>query len=458
MKRLAPLIFSLLIFTLSAETQTPSFVEVAKEGIPAVVSIQVKQDSRSGLGGEGENPFDFFDDPFFRHFFGKPRRGPEQNYQMGQASGFIVTPDGMILTNGHVVQDASEILVKLHDGREFKAVLVGTDPSTDIAVIKVDAKDLPTLRLGDSDALEVGQWVLAIGNPLGLKATVTKGIVSAKGRSNLDIARIEDFIQTDAAINRGNSGGPLITLDGKVIGINTAIVTNMGTGGYMGIGFAIPSNMAKEIMEQLVENGSVSRGFLGVALQQVDADLAQSFNLRKAEGALVAMVSKDSPAERAGIRQGDVIVKFNGKEVTSTGQLRNTVALMKPGTQVQIEVLREGKMVPLTLSIGTFEEEKKVVKQNENKLGVEVEALTPELARRLGVGEAKGVVISTVQPNSAAAWAGLKKGTLILQVNQKNVTTVEEFFRALETSETGKPVLLLVRQGEAVQYISIRLG
>lgn len=263
------------------------FRSVAKKAIPAVVSIKVKSGSKKSLANSwssDEDAADLFNDDFFQRFFGIPRqkgRDHSDSQVIGQASGFIVSPDGVVLTNNHVVDEAKEILVTLNDGREFPAKVIGQDPNTDIAVVKIDAKDLPYVTLGNSDDLEVGQRVAAIGNPLGLQATLTSGVVSATGRNNLDLTRWEDYIQTDAAINRGNSGGPLLNLNAEVIGMNTAIVTDMGSGGYMGIGFAIPSNMLKHVMEELMSNGKVNRGFLGVVLQQMDNNLAKAFHLNK---------------------------------------------------------------------------------------------------------------------------------------------------------------------------------
>ena len=398
--------------SIAANTQTSSrtdFIEVAKNATPTVVSIKVKASSpkrSSSFFYNGreyeEDPNDFFNDNFFQQFFGAPPKKQRERFespQIGQASGFLVSADGYILTNGHVVKDANEIVAVLNDGREFPAQAIGIDSNTDIAVIKIDAKDLPFLTLGNSDELEVGQWVMAIGNPLGLQASVTVGVVSAKGRNNLDLARIEDFIQTDASINRGNSGGPLLTMNGEVVGMNTAIATSMGSGGgYMGIGFAIPSNLAQHIMSELIANGSISRGFLGVTLQQITNDLASAFGLKSMEGALVSDITSDSPAAKAGLKQGDVILDYNKKKVTNIASLRNAISLMKPGTKLNLIVLRNGKEMPISLAVGTFPEEQARAISKAAKIGFEVENLTPEMARNLGYLNQSGVLVTRVEP------------------------------------------------------------
>ncbi len=442
------------------------FTSVAKTAIPTIVAIRVKapQVERQSPFQQGpedsEDPFEMFGNDFFQHFFKGPRQrkmAPQQQEQQfnAQASGFIVSSEGHILTNNHVVKNAGHISVLLNDGREFDAEVIGQDPNTDVAVIKIDGKDLPHLSLGNSDNLEVGQWVVAIGNPLGLQASLTVGVVSAKGRNNLDLARIEDFIQTDAAINRGNSGGPLLNLDGEVVGINTAIASNMG--GYMGIGFAIPSNMAHHIMNQLINNGSVTRGYLGVALQSVNHDLAQAFGLDKAEGALIAEVKKDSPAMKAGVMQGDIVLSYNGTKVNNIATLRNAVSMMEPGTSVKLSVLRDGKEVSVPVQIEEFPTAGDLISNVETKLGFDVESLTPEIAQNLGLLEDKGVVVSKVRPGSPAAWTGMKKGALIVEANQQKVGSADEFYGILSKIEKGKPVLLLIKQDGQMRFLSMRV-
>lgn len=439
------------------------FTLVAEKAIPAVVSIQVKSATSSQemlLGADGDPFSELFQDEFFNRFFGgKGRFQREPKETIGQASGFIISEKGLILTNNHVVKGAGAITVTLNDGREMPAKLIGQDPNTDLALIKVDASDLPYLKMGNSDELRVGQWVIAIGNPLGLQASLTVGVVSAKGRNNLDLARIEDFIQTDAAINRGNSGGPLLNMDGDVVGINTAIVSNFASGGYMGIGFAIPSNIASYVVEEIEKSGEVSRGFLGVALQPMDKDLAQAFGMEKTDGALIAEVQKDGAAAAAGIRQGDIILSLNKKKIASIGQLRNAVAMMKPGDKVTLEVLREGKKLDIPVTLGSLSkpaEEKPAVQIS--KIGIEVEALTEEAKTKLGLDKNSGVMVKKVDSSSLAYMAGIRQGTVILQVNQKKVETPEEFNRIVAEADPGKPLLFLVRHGNAVQFISIKAG
>lgn len=434
------------------------FREVAKKAIPAVVSIKVKGSGSSF--DDDEDSSDSLNDDFWQRFFGMPQgKGKNQKEQqfVGQASGFIISPDGEILTNSHVVKDMSEITVILNNGKEYPAKVIGMDSNTDIALIKIDAKDLPYLKLGNSNDLEVGEWVVAIGNPMGLQASLTAGVVSAKGRNNLDLTRVEDYIQTDAAINRGNSGGPLLTLDGDVVGMNTAIVTNMATGGYMGIGFAIPSNLMKIVMNDLKSSGSFQRGFIGVALQPVDSNLAQAFGLDNTEGALVADVTKDSPAEKAGIKQGDIIQKINNQPVMDVGSLRNTVALIKPGSKISLVVLRNGKPLNLSVEIGTFPTTTAIAASAKNSLiGIEVENLTPEMAGKLGSNA--GVMVSSIQSNSPLAWAGVRKGAVILEVNQQKVANVDEFNKVLDSSQKGKPLLFLIKQGDSTRYVSFKVG
>lgn len=439
------------------------FTSVAKKAIPTVVSIQVKGPDAQFFTGEDQE-IEGFEDPFgmmpkdlFQQFFGRQKRlTPKEQPFSGQASGFIVSEDGKILTNNHVVRNASKIRVILNDGREFDAKVIGQDPNTDIAVVQIDAKNLPHLILGNSDNLEVGQWVVAIGNPLGLQASLTVGVVSATGRNNLDIARIEDFIQTDATINRGNSGGPLLDLNGNVIGINTAIASNMG--GFMGIGFAIPSNMANHVMHELIDNGSVSRGYLGVTLQSVDQNLAQAFGLDAVTGALVADIRSNSPAQTAGLKQGDIILEYNGTKVGNITSLRNAISMMKPGTRTSLSVLRDGKKMEIPVNIGMFPSTSELAGQVENKLGFEVEDVTPSIAKNLSLLNDKGVIVSKVRPGSPSAWAGIQKGALIVEVNKSKVETKEQFNKALESTPEGQPVLLLIKQDDQKRFISLKVG
>lgn len=446
----------------SPEQTSKAFTAVAKKATPAVVFIKIQSNAPDqdeyGYPYGYQNPYDFNNDDFFNRFFGMPYRGGQQQKpqpQLSQGSGFLVTADGYIMTNAHVVKGADKITAVLNDGREIDATLVGTDPQTDLAVIKIEGKDFPFLHLGDSEEIDIGEWVIAIGSPFQLEASVTVGVVSAKGRQNLKITDFEDFIQTDAAINPGNSGGPLLSLKSEVIGINTAIVSR--SGGYMGIGFAIPSNMAKNIMAQIIDKGSVTRGFLGVNLQPVDKDIAAAFNLPKAEGALISEVVKDSPAEKAGLKQGDIIVEYNKIPVKSLQSFRNEISLMNPGSTVNLKVNRKGQIIPITVTLGTCNNNLATGGSIIQKLGMELDNLTPDLSKQLGYTQREeGVVITKIKPGSAAATAGLRPGFLIQAVNHKKVTSIDEFNEAIGQPE-NKRILLLVRQGAATRFYSIKV-
>jgi len=437
-----------------------AFTAVAKKATPAVVFVKVQSAmdfDEEGPAGQ-QNPFDYFGDDFLRRFFGYPPNGrmPERSPQISQGSGFLVSADGYVMTNAHVVKGADKISVVLNDGRELDATLVGADPHTDIAVVKIEGKNFPFLKFGNSDDIETGEWVVAIGSPFQLDASVTVGVVSAKGRQNLRIADLEDFIQTDAAINPGNSGGPLLDLDGEVIGINTAIVSR--TGGYMGIGFAIPSSMAKNIMSQIIDKGIVTRGFLGVSLQPVDKEIADAFNLEKPEGVLISEVMKDSPAEKADLKQGDIILEYNGMPIKSLGSFRNDISLMKPGTEIKLTINRRGEILTKTVTLGTSSDSMMATGGIVSRLGLEVENLTPETAKQLGYSAGEpGVVITKIKPGSLSALAGLRPGFLIVAINHKKVTNVSEFNEAINSLGNQKRVLLLVRQGNMTRYYSIRL-
>ncbi len=436
-----------------------AIAEIVKEAMPAVVFVQVEKTIEQGPSPFGQDPFGMFNDPFFQRFFGPQlRQRPRKFKQRGQGSGFIISKDGYILTNNHVVGEADSISVKLADGRKFKAKVIGKDPQSDVAVIKINAKDLPVLPLGNSDALQVGEWVIAIGNPFGLTQTVTVGVVSAKGRSRLGITDYEDYIQTDAAINPGNSGGPLINIHGEAIGINSAIFSR--SGGYMGIGFAIPINMAKAVKDQLIKNGKVVRGWLGVVIQEIDEDLAKSFGLKKTEGVLISEVAENSPAKKAGLKSGDIILEMNGHKVYDIGELRNKIALTPPGTKVHFLILREDKKKKVTVTI----EEKpggvtvamskhEILKQ----LGLVVQELTPDLAQQFGYHEGQGVLVAEVEPGSLAAGVGIQPGQLIEEVNRIKVHTVNEFLKALSKSRKTKRVLFKIRDGDMSRYVALRL-
>jgi serine protease Do len=447
----------------AARELSNAFTEVSRRALPAVVFITVVKTTEAP--GLSNNPADLFGEEFFERFFGRrfpEGRQPREFRQQGQGSGFIISSDGLILTNHHVVGDADRVTVRLTDGREFTAKIVGTDPPSDIAVIKIESQGLPVLPLGNSDAMEVGDWVIAAGNPFGLTQSITVGVVSAKGRSRLGITDFEDFIQTDAAINPGNSGGPLINLRGEVVGVNTAIFSR--SGGYMGIGFAIPINMVKAIKDQLVTQGKVVRGFMGVHIQELTRALADSLNLQTTEGALVADVSPGSPADKAGIKRGDVIVSFNGHAVQDPGQLRNMVAQTAPGTKAKLQILRDNRSQELTVALAELPREQTTAQANSGetqpsaKLGFNVQNLSPELARQLGHDSTDGVLVTQIDPNSEAYQAGLRRGMIIRQVNRRDVRNMEEFRRALGQSEQSKRVLLLVEDQEATRYIAFNLA
>jgi serine protease Do len=381
---------------------------------------------------------------------------PRDRREASLGSGVIVSPDGYIVTNNHVISKADEIKVLLNDKREFTGKVVGTDPKSDIAVIKINAKDLPTIPWGDSDKLEVGEYILAIGNPFGLNQTVTQGIVSAVGRANVGIADYEDFIQTDAAINPGNSGGALVNVRGQLVGINTAIFSR--SGGYMGIGFAVPSNMSRAVMDSLIKSGKVVRGWLGVSIQEVTADLAKQFGIKQSKGALVSEVLPDSPAAAAGIQSGDVITTFNGKTVDGPSILRNIVAQTPVGVKVKVVVLRDKK--PVTIDVKIAEQPRDLMQaegetspgesSKETALaGVEVHNLTPDIARQLGLPAGMtGVVISGVEQGSAAQEAGLREGDVIMEINRQRVRDIADFRRLSgKLSKQDSTLLLLNRQG-----------
>ncbi|MDW7771468.1 MAG: DegQ family serine endoprotease [Desulfobulbaceae bacterium] len=437
-----------------------AFSSVVKKAAPAVVHVRVEK----SVAHRGQSPFDFFNDPFFERFFGPQFKHPRQEQmprefkQQGAGSGIIISNDGHILTNNHVVGDADTITVRLDDNREFKAEVIGTDPQSDVALIKINATDLPVLPLGDSDKLEVGEWVIAIGSPFELNQTVTVGVVSAKGRSRMGISDYENFIQTDAAINPGNSGGPLLNIHGEVVGMNTAIFSR--SGGYMGIGFAIPINMAKAIKEQLMETGKVTRGWLGVVIQDVTEDLAKSFGLESANGVLISEVSENSPAEQAGIKQGDVIIEMEGIPMNDVSVLRNRVAMIAPGTKVPVTVISEGRTKELEITIG--EQPVDFAKMGMGRetplgeMGLTLQDLTEELANQFGYEVNQGVIVADVAPGSPAEAAGMKAGQLIEEANKQRVRNMQELQGALEGSDDPTKVLLRVRSGNFSQYIVLR--
>ncbi len=446
-----------------------AFRSVARDVSPAVVYIQVEQEVQARSRDPWTNPFEGspFGEEFFRRFFGEPPRGeaPDRppRRATGQGSGFLISADGYIMTNNHVVGDADKITVQFQDGREFEAELVGADPPTDVALIRIDAREeLPFIKLGDSDRLEVGDWVLAFGNPFGLSHTMTAGIVSAKGRSGIGLTDYENFIQTDAAINPGNSGGPLVNLDGEAVGMNTAIFSR--SGGYMGIGFAIPINMAKNIYLQLAEHGKVTRGRIGVYIQDLTRELAESFDIDQRQGILVSQVMEGSAAEKGGLKQGDVILKLNGESVDNVASFRNQIALTRPGTTIELEILREGRLRKHRIVVDAMDAETAArgdvpataPDTNElPQLGLRLQKLTPELADQFGYQPDSGVLVAAVEPGSVAARAGIDSGALIEEVNRVDVNDPEQVISLVSESQRDT-VLLLVRQGGASRYIALR--
>jgi serine protease Do len=389
--------------------------------------------------------------------------GPFQNQprQEGSGSGTIVRSDGYILTNHHVVGEADKITVQLYDGQELKAHLIGTDPATDISVIKIEGKEMPVLPMGDSDNILVGESVIAIGNPFGLSHTVTFGIVSAKGRTGMGIAEYEDFIQTDAAINPGNSGGPLVDLEGKIVGVNTAIFSR--SGGYQGIGFAVPINMTRRVMNELIENGQVSRGWLGVGIQDMTPELAKAFGLDKAKGSLVTGVMPATPAEKAGLQKGDVILRLNGESIENSNALRNAVADARADATIELELVRN--KVVMMLSVQLDERPRQVGEADANsdnrnstpELGFAVQELTSETAQRLGYQKTEsGIVITAVKPEFPAFNQGLRAGMMIVEMNRKSISSMADFQRAVRNISTEDGVLLLVRTPQGSQYLFLQ--
>jgi serine protease Do len=442
---------------------TEGFADVVAKVTPAVVTIRVEAKASARYT---QSPGGIPEEMLGELFGQRGQRGRQQQMpspiQRGLGSGVIVSNDGYILTNNHVIDNATKIEVELSDRRVLDGKLIGADPASDLAVVKIDAKSLPVISVGDSNAMRVGDLVLAVGNPLGVGQTVTMGIVSAKGRATgLGDGSYEDFLQTDAPINQGNSGGALVNTSGELIGINSQILSP--SGGNIGIGFAVPSNMAKNVMDQLISNGRVHRGLLGVTVQGITSDLAAGLGLDKAEGALVSNVTAGGAADQAGIKRGDVILNYQGRTVVDTNSFRNEIAATKPGTTIALNVLRDGKPyeVKATLSENAAAKDARGESEGEGhsgsgRFGMAVEPLTPEIARQLDLDrDTKGVVIADVDPSGAAASAGLKEGDVIQQVNGKPVRTAEEVRSALNAS-TAKPAVLLIARGDATIFVPLR--
>jgi serine protease Do len=431
-----------------------SFAEIAEKLSPTVVNIKVTKTEKVGFDHPQipEGPFG----DFFERFFKDMPQGPQSRKIQGAGSGVIISSDGYILTNNHVVEGAREITVTLSDKQEYRAKVVGRDPKTDLAVVKIDApKSLPAASLGNSDQLKVGEWVVAIGNPFGLSDTVTAGIVSAKGRV-IGAGPYDDFIQTDASINPGNSGGPLLNMKGEVVGINTAILPE-----GQGIGFAIPVNTAKPLIPQLESKGKVTRGYLGVNIQSISTELAKALKLKETRGALVADVVEGSPAEKAGVKRGDVIVAYNGNAVEDSHTLPAMVAATPVGREITLTVLRDGKEQQLRMEVGKLPSDETKAEAEESaqpaggKLGLRLHTVNPELARQLGLRADQGVVVMGVEPGSPAAEAGIQQGDVILEVNRKPVTSINDVKEQVSKTGDGDQVLLLVQRDQAKLYVPV---
>ena len=436
------------------EETSRAFSEIVRAVSPAVVNI-----SSTKVIKKQPTPFDEFFDFLYPFPDGRGKRWKEQSL----GSGVIVSPDGYIVTNNHVVEQADEIKVILIDKKSFKAKIVGSDPKTDIAIIKIDAKGLPVLPWGDSERLQVGEFVLAIGNPFGLSHTVTMGIISAVGRADVGITDYENFIQTDAAINPGNSGGPLVNIKGELIGINTAIFSK--TGGYQGIGFTVPTNMVRIVMDQLIKQGKVTRGWLGITIQELTPEIAQKFGLKQSEGALVSDVAKGSPAHRAGMARGDIILEFNGKKVRDVATLRNMVAQSKVGSQVEIKVLRRDREITLKANIMELPTEMgDVVPSSSNSMdmsdsalsGITVMDINAAVAKQLGIDrDEKGVVIVKVEHGSSAEDAGLRKGDVVQEIDRQRINGLNDFNKATSKIRTEDTVLLFVNRSGRKFYVAL---
>jgi len=440
-----------------------SFAPVVKRAMPAVVNISSSKVVKEQAQGGG-----MFDDPFFRQFFGgrmPQQQQPRSQRETSLGSGVVVSPDGYIITNNHVVEGASDVKVQFSDRSEFPAKIVGTDKYADIAVLKVNRSGLTALPFADSSKAQVGDVVLAMGEPFGLRGTVTMGIISAMGRGGLGIERFEDFIQTDAAINRGNSGGALIDSHGDLVGINTAILSGE-TGGNQGIGFAIPANLARSEMDQILKNGKVTRGFMGILPQELTPEMAKAFGMQNGHGVAIAQVTGGSPAEKAGLKVGDVITSINGNSVDDVNEFRLQVAGFAPGTTIHLKVARGGQTVDVPVTLSEYNMERADNDNGQGNVpeggekgalkGVTVQTLTADLRREMQVPEGTaGVVITDVDADSPAAQAGLEQGDMILQVNRHQVTSVQDFNRAVREGANRESTLLLVKRGAGTQFVVV---
>ncbi len=430
-----------------------AIAEVAAAVKPAVVNVSTTRTIKTpGI----TNPL--FNDPFFRQFFGNSfgnGDSPREHKQASLGSGVIIDKAGYILTNNHVVKDADEIKIKLSDGREFKGKVIGTDQKSDIAVVKINSDHLPALKIGDSDRLKVGERVLAIGNPFGLNQTVTSGIVSATGRDNMGIADYENFIQTDAPINPGNSGGALVNIQGELIGINTAIFST--SGGYQGIGFAIPSNMVKIVMESLIKNGKVVRGWLGVSVQSLTPEMAKQFGLKEQGGALVGDVVEGSPAGKAGLKRGDVIIKYNGNPVNDPAQLKNMTASTPVGKEVLLYIVRDGETQQVKVGIAELPSTGQTVQGSFNNLlkGIHVQDMTPEIRKGLAIpARVTGVIVTDVEDGTPAE-SVLMRNDVIIEIDKNKINTVQDYEKMAEHIKPDQNILLLIYRGGSVLYLTL---
>ncbi|MBL8073109.1 MAG: DegQ family serine endoprotease [Nitrospira sp.] len=444
----------------------PGFTEVAKQVTPAVVNITTVMAEKAS---DGLSQPDELRDRM-EEFFGKPLdpwgRGPHNPREFrgprkGQGSGVIISPDGYVLTNNHVISNAREVHVTLPDKREFKGKIVGTDPKTDLAVVKIDASALPAVAWGDASILQVGEYVLAVGNPFGLNSTVTLGIVSAVGRGHMGITQYEDFIQTDAAINPGNSGGALVNTKGELVGINTAIFSQ--TGGYQGVGFAVSTTMAKPIYESLVKTGTVVRGYLGIGLQELTQDLAKSFGVKDSKGALISDVKENGPADLAGLKQGDVVLEYHSTPVEDGVALQRLVTKTPVGTKVSLKVMRDGRARELMVKVGEQPDQEKIAKVETSQgdyglAGISVEDLDQETARELGfIGKPQGVIVTKIEPDSGAERAGLMPGDVIRELNRQPVKSVKDFAKVSSDLKKGDNVLILVNRRGSSLFLSSKV-
>lgn len=434
-----------------------AFSDVVNAVSPAVVNISTTKVYKRDIGPLLDDPFFEFFNPF--NDFNVPKKWKEKSL----GSGVIVTPDGYIVTNNHVVEKAEEIRVTLIDKRSFKGKVIGADPKTDIAIIKIDSNNLVTIPWGDSDKLQVGEFVLAIGSPYGLSNTVTMGIISAVGRANVGIADYEDFIQTDAAINPGNSGGPLVNIKGELIGINTAIFSR--TGGYQGIGFAVPSNMVRLVMDQLIQRGKVTRGWIGITIQDLTPELSQKFGIKKVKGALVSDVAKNSPAYKAGIMRDDIILEINNKEIKDVNNLRNIIAQSKAGETIKLKILRGGREYSINVLVMELPRDvAEAVPENmmdesdyEALAGLSVMELNKEIIRQLGLNkDEKGVIVVRVEPGSPADEAEIKKGDIIKEINRKEIRGIEDFYEASMKVNKQESILLFINRGGNKFYVVLK--